>query len=63
VPTHVIAARDDRLFPLTFMHRQAHHRLGVTPDVIPGGHYAALTQSSALTHLLMQYQRDATAPQ
>jgi len=28
VPTHVIAARDDRLFPLAFMHRQAQDASG-----------------------------------
>ena len=56
VPTHVIAAEADRLFPLEFMRQQAMDRLGIEPDVIPGGHLAPLTQPTALGRLLLQYQ-------
>ncbi|GAA4473426.1 alpha/beta fold hydrolase [Enteractinococcus fodinae] len=56
VPTHVIAAEADRLFPLDFMRQQAMDRLGIEPDVIPGGHLAPLTQPTALGRLLLQYQ-------
>lgn len=56
VPTHVIAAESDRFFPLEFMRQQSLERLGMVPDVIPGGHFAMLTQASALVRLLVQYQ-------
>ncbi len=42
VPTRVVAARDDRLFPLPFVRRLASQRLGVETEVVPGGHLAAL---------------------
>lgn len=53
VPTRVIAAESDRLFPLDFMRRQALDRLGAEVDVIPGGHLAALTQPRELAGLLV----------
>lgn len=56
VPTHVIAAEPDRLFPLEFMRQQAMDRLGVEPDVIPGGHLVPLTQPRTLGQLLLQYE-------
>ena len=58
VPTHVVAAADDRLFPLPFMRAQAADRLRLEPAVIPGGHLAPLTQPAALAH---QLDRFATA--
>lgn len=54
VPTHIIAAESDRLFPLGFMRRQAMDRLGLEVDIIPGGHLAALTQPNELAALLQQ---------
>ena len=54
VPTHVIAAEADRFFPLPFMRKLAMDRLGIEPDVIPGGHAAPLTQPHALGQLLLQ---------
>ena len=39
---HVIAGRDDRFFPVELQQRVARERLGVEPDVVPGGHLAAL---------------------
>src|SRR5690625_1426693 len=56
VPTHVVAAESDRLFPLDFMVQQSKQRLGITPDVIPGGHMAALSQAGALAELLVRYE-------
>lgn len=56
VPTHVIAAADDRFFPVDFMQRQAADRLGLPVDVIPGSHSAALTQPRALVDLLLAYE-------
>jgi hypothetical protein len=52
----VVAAESDRLFPLDFMVQQSVERLGITPDVIPGGHMAALSQAGALAELLVQYE-------
>ena len=43
VPIHVIAGRDDRLFPIDFQRRVAKERLGVTVDELPGGHLVALS--------------------
>lgn len=57
VPTRVIAAADDRFFPVDFMRRQAADRLGLSIDVIPGSHSAALTQPRALVDLLLAYER------
>ncbi len=42
VPTRVVAARDDRMFPLPFVRRLASQRLGVEAEVVPGGHLVAL---------------------
>jgi pimeloyl-ACP methyl ester carboxylesterase len=42
VATRVVAARDDRLFPLPFVRRLAADRLGVEAEVVPGGHLVAL---------------------
>jgi pimeloyl-ACP methyl ester carboxylesterase len=53
IDTDVIAARDDRMFPLEFMRDQARDRLGIEPAVIPGGHLAPLTQPHALATQLL----------
>jgi pimeloyl-ACP methyl ester carboxylesterase len=55
VPTRVISAADDRLFPVEFQRRIAKERLGITPDVIPGGHLSALARPNELTGLLLSY--------
>jgi pimeloyl-ACP methyl ester carboxylesterase len=53
VPTRVIAGRHDRLFPLAFMRRLAHERLGVEPEVLDSGHLPALSVPGDLTRLLL----------
>lgn len=53
VPTHAIAAADDRFFPLEFMQRQTRDRLGIEPGTIPGGHLAVLSQAPALVKRLL----------
>lgn len=53
IPTSVIAARHDRLFPLEFQRRVARERLGLEVETIPGGHLAALSQPSAVADALM----------
>lgn len=52
VPTRVLAARDDRLFPLPFVRRLARERLGVEAEVLPGGHLVALSQPGAVAAAL-----------
>lgn len=44
VATRVVAGRDDRFFPLDFQRRVTRERLGITPDVVPGGHLVALAR-------------------
>ena len=62
VPTHVIAATDDRFFPLEFMRRQARDRLGVEADTIPGGHVAVLSEAPRLVEKLLAIERLGSKP-
>ena len=53
VPITVLVGRDDRLFPADFQVRVARERLGVTADVLPGGHLLALANPRGVAdHLL-----------
>lgn len=54
VTTQVIAAADDRFFPLAFQQRVARERLGVEPRVVPGGHLVALSRPAALVEALLE---------
>lgn len=49
VPTVVVAARDDRLFPFEFQQRVARERLGLDVVEVPGGHLAALSRPAEVT--------------
>lgn len=51
--TTVISAEDDRFFPLEFQQRLARERLGVEPQVVPGGHLVALGQPNELTTAIL----------
>ncbi len=53
VPTQVISAHDDRFFPLPFQQRVSRERLGLEPEVIPGGHLVALSRPEALAEALL----------
>jgi pimeloyl-ACP methyl ester carboxylesterase len=53
VPIRVAAGADDRFFPAEFQRRVARERLGLTADVLPGGHLIALSQPAALTAYLL----------
>jgi hypothetical protein len=53
VPIRAVAAADDRLFPVDFQRRVARERLGITPDVLPGGHLIALAQPRALADYVL----------
>ncbi len=55
VPTHVLAATEDRFFPLEFQRRVAHDRLGIDADEIPGGHLVALSRPVDLSERLIGY--------
>ena len=53
VETRVLSSADDRFFPLEFQTRVAEDRLGISPEMLPGGHLPALGQPDALVaHLL-----------
>lgn len=52
VPTRFILFRDDRFFPERFMRRVVAERLGIEPDVMPGGHMAMLSHPVELVDLL-----------
>ncbi len=60
VRTRVLSGRDDRFFPVDFQRRVAEQRLGITPDVIPGGHLVALARPAELAARLAAYADDAT---
>ncbi|HLY34115.1 MAG TPA: alpha/beta hydrolase [Jatrophihabitantaceae bacterium] len=53
VAVRVVAGADDRFFPLEFQRRVSRERLGIEPDVVPGGHLAALSQPRALADYLL----------
>ena len=57
VPTRVLAARDDRVFPAEFQRRVAEKRLGLVPDELPGGHLVALSRPVELVDRLEDYLR------
>ena len=52
---HVIAGRDDRFFPVELQQCVARERLGVEPEVVPGGHLAALSRPAELAAALARY--------
>jgi pimeloyl-ACP methyl ester carboxylesterase len=53
VPTRVLAARDDRFFPLEFQRRVARERLDRDVEVVPGGHLVALSRPAELVDSLL----------
>jgi len=57
VPTQVLAAVDDRFFPLAFQRRVAPERLRCGVVEIPGGHLAALSYPAELTDVLIHRGR------
>ena len=54
-PIHVIAGHDDRFFPLALQQRIARERVGVEPDVVPGGHLAPLSHPAQIGALIARY--------
>jgi pimeloyl-ACP methyl ester carboxylesterase len=55
IPVHAIAGREDRFFPVELQQRVARERLGTEPDIVPGGHLAALSYPAELTAALARY--------
>jgi pimeloyl-ACP methyl ester carboxylesterase len=55
VPTRILTARDDRLFPADFQRRIAALRLGLPVDEMPGGHLVALSRPAELADRLEAY--------
>jgi pimeloyl-ACP methyl ester carboxylesterase len=53
VPTHAIAGRDDRFFPVEFQRSLASERLGIPIDELPGGHLVALSNPRGLVQRLL----------
>lgn len=53
VPTRFILFRDDRFFPERFMRAVVADRLGIEPEVMPGGHMAMLSHSAELADRLI----------
>ena len=62
VPTRVLSGRDDRLFPAAFQRRVAQERLGITPDMVPGGHMVALSNPHGLADWLDRYAASVLTP-
>jgi pimeloyl-ACP methyl ester carboxylesterase len=57
IPMQVIAAVDDRFFPVEFQKRVARERLGAEAEVIRGGHLVALSQPEELADRLLRFGR------
>ena len=55
VPVRVLAARDDRFFPLDFQRRVARERLGLEIEEIDGGHLVALSRPNDVVDRLEGY--------
>jgi pimeloyl-ACP methyl ester carboxylesterase len=49
----VVTGADDRFFPAAFQRAVSRDRLGIEPDVLPGGHLMALSQPEALSRYLL----------
>jgi pimeloyl-ACP methyl ester carboxylesterase len=58
IPIRVIAAADDRFFPLAFQQRVARERFATDIDIVKGGHLVALSNPSELGERLVQIERE-----
>lgn len=54
IPTRILTGEGDRFFPVDFQRRVAHERLGLEPDVVPGGHLLALANPDGVANYLMR---------
>lgn len=62
VPIRVVAGSDERFFPVAFQQAVARDRLGIEPDVLPGGHLIALSRPAELTAYLLAVLSRAVPP-
>ena len=53
VPLRAVAGASDRFFPTGFQQKLAADRLGVTADLLPGGHLIALAEPAGLADYLL----------
>ncbi|MFL6022537.1 MAG: alpha/beta fold hydrolase [Marmoricola sp.] len=53
VPTRILAGANDRFFPLSLQLRVARARVGIEPEIVPGGHLAALSQPEAVAAAIL----------
>jgi pimeloyl-ACP methyl ester carboxylesterase len=53
VPIRVLSGAGDRFFPLEFQQRVARDRLGLEPDVLPGGHLLGLSNPVGVADYLL----------
>ncbi len=58
-PTHVLAGRHDRMFPLAFQRQIARERLGLEVGEIDGGHMVALSRPGELADRIEAFRRGA----
>jgi pimeloyl-ACP methyl ester carboxylesterase len=58
IPTHVIIGRDDRFFTAEWLGGVVRDRLGIEPDVLPGGHALALSRPTDLVRLMEAYRAE-----
>jgi pimeloyl-ACP methyl ester carboxylesterase len=54
VPTRVLVGSDEQFFPVPLQQRVARERLGVEPELIPGGHYVAISRPVELVDALLR---------
>jgi pimeloyl-ACP methyl ester carboxylesterase len=54
VPIRVLSGEGDRFFPLEFQRRVARDRLGLEPDVLPGGHLLGLSNPAGVAGYLLR---------
>jgi pimeloyl-ACP methyl ester carboxylesterase len=54
VPTRVLVGTDEQFFPVELQQRVARERLGVEPELIPGGHYVAISRPIELVDALLR---------
>jgi pimeloyl-ACP methyl ester carboxylesterase len=54
VPTRVLSANEDRLFPVELQRAVARTRLGLDIEALPGGHLVALSQPAPLTDRIIR---------
>jgi pimeloyl-ACP methyl ester carboxylesterase len=60
VPVRFLLARDDRMFPASWLRGVVKERLGLVPDEIDGGHCPALARPAELVERLEEYRAETT---